>query len=176
MNQPSEQQILSQVPATFLEKPVIITVDIGPQNAIHGWLQRHKIASKKKTFKITPINLGSIVRISEILLKIGDGIYDPANALKSSYQGAKDHARDIARIVAIAIVNRKQEPSEKLVDLIYYNFSTKDLDRCLSVVMEQMDIGNFTKSIVSVRGMNLLKTSPTDQGSLIASGQQHKEL
>lgn len=169
------QKTLTDVSEAYLEKTIKLSVDVAPANKWHAYFQKRNWAANTREFEIRPVKLGSLVKISRILLGISDGVLVFANPLASTYDAVVKHHRDIATIIAIAIVNREKDPPESLVRCIINNFSTKDILRCLAIVLRQMDITNFTQSIISVRGMNLLKVSPADQGSHIASGVQPKE-
>jgi hypothetical protein len=172
---PTTQEVLSTVPGTYLEKPITLEVDIAPVSKWHAFLQRRGWSLIKQRYEIRPIYLGSLVKISELLLKIEDGVLDSNNPLGTTYMVATKHSEDLARIIAIAIVNREKDPPESLVRRIKHNFTCTDLVKCLEIVLQQMNITGFMRSIISVRGMNLLKMSPMDQRSQIASGVEHKE-
>lgn len=127
-----------------------------------------------RDFEIRPLTLGSLIRISKIILDIDPDILKQDSVLQAVYKIADQHARQLARVVAIAFTNTKAEPPESLVDFIEDNISVKQLREVIQVIIIKMDVTSFISSIVSIRGINLLtmKTNPADQGSQIASGAQ----
>lgn len=160
---------LNKVPDAILQEPTIIEVDIKPCNWLHKLLQKLKILPKKRKYAIAPQCTGSLIKISKVLLSIN---FD-ASVLKSGIgdyfqAGFKHMAEDgekMARIIAYAIVNRKSDPPRKLIDLILDNFTSAELASTVSIVLAKMEVKSFMNSIILVRGMNLLKMSPDDQGS-----------
>jgi hypothetical protein len=155
------ENILEKVADTVLEKPVVIEVDVAGT-----WYKK----AHKATFELRPITLGSLIKISKLLLSIDDKI-NSQDWLNSSYAAMEKHGNTIAKIIAIAIHNRKSDPPASLVNLVLHNFTSKELLSTLAIVLKQMGVSTFISSIVSMKGLNILvETSPKEQGSQIASG------
>jgi hypothetical protein len=160
---------LNKVPGAILQEPTVIIVDVKPVNRMHKQLQKWKILPSKRKFSIYPTVPGSLIKISKLLLTIN---FDPESIkggvnkyFEAGYHHMADHAESLAKIIAIAIVNRKRDPSQQLIDFILYNFNSQDLIGTLTIVLSKMDVKSFMNSIILVRAMNLLKMSPEDQGS-----------
>jgi hypothetical protein len=153
-----EKETLSQVSDATAQEPITIDVDVKPVNKVHGKLQKWGILPKKRSFTLNPITMGSLVKISKLLLDIDMDVYKADRLLESNYEAISKHGETMAKIVAIAITNTKPGPSKRLVSFIVFNFTTKELLYVLSIVMKQMDLTSFMSSIISVKGMNILET------------------
>jgi hypothetical protein len=163
-------ETLKKVADTLLERSVTLEVDISPQSRVQRLLQRWGLIPKKKTYVIAPINLGSMIKISKSILCLDVSSFQAESMLNTHVKIVEGHGREVAKIIAYAVVNQKKDPPESLIDEILWNFSSLDLLRTLSIVLRQMDNTSFMSSIISMKGLNLLAMSPQDQGSHIASG------
>lgn len=127
------------------------------------WWHRLKLVPIARTYYVRPLSMGSLMRVSKLLLEIGYDIdaADPWNeGLKAAHQAHK-----MAFVCAIALSNGRENPSRKMVNWLLNNLTPKELLGVLGVVVRQMDMKSFISSIISVRGMSLL-----NQGSQIAPG------
>lgn len=159
---------LQKVPETILQEPVRLSVDIRAANKIHGLLQRWKWLPKERIFTIYPIVAGSLIKISKLLLSMDvdpDTLKDANSLFQNAYKQMEEHTETMAKILAIAFVNRNEDPSQRLINFILNNFTSKEIKSTIGIVVSQMDVVSFTSSIISVRAMNLLQMSPQDQGS-----------
>lgn len=153
---------LEQVSDATLAQPITITVDVFPQTKVQRLLQHWGIAPKKKGFVLHPICLGSLIKISKIILGIelklpdSKGEYTNGNLLNANYEAIEKHGGSLAQIIAVAIQNNKHPVNEKMVRFILQNFTTKEMMGVLSLVLKQMDLTNFMSSIILVRGLNVL--------------------
>jgi hypothetical protein len=177
------EDILSKVSDVTTQQPVELEVDVLPVNIVHQYLQQWKILPKKRRFTIGGTTYGNLIRISKLLLSINMKVYDLKNPLESNYLAIDQNAETIAKVVAIAVHNKRTEPPASLVQFILFNFSAAEMVSTLGIVMKQMNVTGFMTSIISVRGLNVLEsgtasaknaneneTSPMDQGSQIAPG------
>jgi hypothetical protein len=156
-----KEDLLAKVADVVLASSLKFEVDVKPKSWIHSKLQHYRLRKKKKVFEIHPITLGSLVRISKLLLSIDVTLSDLREKwLETSYQAMSNHAETVATVVAIAIHNQKSEPSKAMVDFVLDNFSSKETMGVLSVVVKQMDIGSFMSSIISIKGMTVLEKDP----------------
>ncbi len=129
--------------------------------------------SGSKHYKIAPSSVGTLIKISRELLEIDDGeILKKENLVSFSYQAITQHAERMARIVAYGIVNAKADPPESMVRTIRDNMTAADLNNIVGLLIAQMDVVNFLKSILTAKGMNLLSVrNPAEQRGQIASGE-----
>src|SRR5689334_10986117 len=94
-------KILEQVADSVLDKEVVLEVDV-----YREWWERLLKKPAKRKFVIKPITLGSLIRISKLLLTVDLTIDDVKTLLESSYHAMVDHGETIAHIIAIAIHNK----------------------------------------------------------------------
>ena len=104
-----------------------------------------------------------MMRISKLLLQIDINIRD--HTTDFLYKAIEQHGDVIARVIAVAITNKREEPSQKLVDFIIYNFTSKELFGVLTIVLRQMDVGSFINSIISMKGLSVLESGAKKNGS-----------
>lgn len=161
--------MLKETAAAILEDSVKLKIT-GDQK--HPWFW-WKTVRVTREFEIKPLTLGSLIRISKIILDIDPDLFNQERVLEAIYEAIDEHGPELARVVAIAFTNSRREPAESLVSFIQESITTKQLREVITVIIMQMDVRSFMTSIVSIRGINLLtmKTNPTDQGSQIASGE-----
>lgn len=173
------QNILQQKADAILDTPVPIRIPIHARNKYESILQDLNIKPKEKIFHVRPLCLGSLIKISRVMLGMDISVLKDINVMESSYRAIAGHADAMIRVVAIALVNREEDPPQDLLDLVRREFTSKDLATTLSVILSQMNISSFLNTIISVRGLNVLakkEVSPIDQGSQIASGESLVEL
>ncbi len=163
----NQNETLKKVADTLLDEPVIIKITQKPKY----FFQK----PKEKEFRVEKLCLGSLIRISKILLSIDTEMFKQGSFVENCMKVMAGKGDLMAEIIAIAIVNRKTSPSKSLINLIMEEFTSADMLTALSVVIKQMDITSFMNSIISIKGTNLLEMSPTDQGRKIAPGVQSEE-
>ena len=142
-----------------MQEPIKVDVDVKPTNRFHMKLQQWGVLPKKRVFILHPITMGNLIRISKLLLTIDMSVYElQKNVLESNYHSIVQHGEPLARIIAIAISNRKAGPSNRLVSFILENFTAKEMQTLLAAIVKQMDLVSFMSSIISVKGMNILES------------------
>lgn len=172
-------KVLENVSDTILDKEVTLEVDIYRTR----W-EKFLRKPEKRTFVIKPITLGSLIRISKLLLTVDLTLDDVQSLLQSTYHSMVDHGETIAKIIAIAIHNQPTEPPKSLVDFIINNFTAKEMFTTVSIILNKMDVTSFMSSIISIKGMSVLEmqqhasakaakqseVSPLSTGGIIAPG------
>lgn len=161
-----ETQVLSQVADTILSKPITFEIDI-----LHpSYLQ--KIRKKtKRSFKIMPSTLGTMIKISKEFLSVEVGEITNENFFSTNYKLITEHARRMARVVSFAVVNNKDDPPDSLISFFENNLTSKELSNLVNIIINQMDVVNFLKSIISAKGVNILTgVNPQTKRSQVASG------
>jgi hypothetical protein len=180
-------ETLSKVSNAITEEPVKIEVEVEPQNWLHAWLQKGKWSGKffpkTKVLFMHPIRMGSLIRISRLVLTIDKSVLNQLKGLKNNFENTAfsheiitNHGETLIQVVAMAIHNRKSDPPKWLVEMIRNQFAPKALLEVLMAVLRMMDTQNFTLSIISIRGLNILEMNPQTQGSSIAPGTSSEEL
>jgi hypothetical protein len=168
----SPLQVLSATADTILDKAVRIDVDVLYPRWWERLFMNLRLLPAKRSFDIRPATLGTMIRISQVLLDIDvTGYKTLSSALEANYHVYQAHGVKLAQIIAIAITNKEQEPTSKLVRFITENVTARELMAVTSVVFKQLDTVNFMSTIISIKGgMSLLNT-----GGIIASGQQSED-
>lgn len=154
-------EILEKVSDTVTNEPVKVTVDIKPQNKWDKFLRWVKVSPPMKTFYISQITLGNLIRISKLLTSIDSSIFNPKNndnILNNVYKAMEDHGHSLAVIVAISLYNKKDMPDKSLIEFVETNFTAKEILSVVSVVIKQMDVTSFMTTIISVKGINILES------------------
>ena len=159
MNQEEKTQ-LSNTADAVTDDATIIEIDI-----LHPrWWQR-LLKKTKRVYKLQPATLGTLVKISKELLSIEIEDADKSNWMVLCQKLMQAHSGRLAKVIAIAIVNRKEEPPDSLVEFIAYNMTAKEMSIVAAHVLDKMDIRSFVSSIISIKGTNILEMSLNSQGS-----------
>ena len=131
-----------------------------------GWGIKFGWLPAKRTYNIKPATLGTMIRISKLLLEIEiESLKTNTSALDANYKLYDQHGEHLAQVVAIAIQNNKEQPDKKLVRFLQNNLTGKELFSITQVVVKQLDVLSFMSTIISIRGVSLL-----NPGGTIASG------
>jgi hypothetical protein len=156
------KEFLQQVSDTVTDTPVTVTVTVKPNNRLHAFLQKLRILPREKTFYITQIRFGNLVRISNLLVTVGGDLKD---LVTDSYKTIDEYGPVLSRAVAVGLYNRRDEPPVWLQRFIDNNMTSAEMADVLAVVIKQMNVSGFIKSIILIRGLNVLEMSQSVQGS-----------
>lgn len=149
-----DKTLLKKTADAVLEKGVTLEVDI-----LHPtWLQRLR-KQTKRTFIIKPASLATLVNISNEFLGVEVDLTDRNNILKIVQQLAVKESYRLAKVIAYAITNSRQDPSKELIDFVYYNFEVAELQKVVALVVDKIHYSSFLNSIVSIKGTNVLEMS-----------------
>jgi len=161
---PSEKenkQIRQNAVNSILEKGVDFTITIQNKNI----LNRLNLIPSERKFIIYPIKMGTLLKISKILLDLNTD--ELVGAMKKNDKeinfmdlGAKNIVENkdkLVKMIAYGIVNSEKEPSKRLIRFLNENLTTKEGLKLMTLVIQQMDVSPFLASLVSIRGMNLLQ-------------------
>lgn len=163
--------MIDKIADALLQEDIPIEFDVRPVNWLHLILQRMKLKPVRQTFTLRPVTLGTLIKISKLLIDIDMNIFDIKNILESNYQAIVKHGVSYAKIIAIAIHGKPGNVPESLVNSIVNNFTTKELEGAMNIVFNQMSIANFMSSIISMKGnLQVVEMSQKIPGELIASG------
>lgn len=161
----------------ILESGVDFTVRVDHPNLLH----KLGILKKKRIFKIFPIKLGAVLKISRILVDLeqeaflleGEGdeaIIRNADLIQTGLRSIVKNHEKLLQVISIAIMNSDQDPPKSLIRFLNRNMTTGSALQLLNLVIRQMSIDDFLACMVSVKGMNLMGTrKSTSGGSLEAS-------
>jgi len=162
---PSENennQIRQDAVDSILEKGVDFTIKIQKKNILHEY---HLIPSERK-FVIYPIKMGTLLKISEILLDLNTdelvgAMKDENKEINLLDLGAKniiENKDKLIKMIAYGIVNSEREPPQSLIRFLNENLTAKEGLKLMTLIVQQMDVNPFLASLVSIKGMNLLQT------------------
>lgn len=165
-----EKQILNDAADTLTSKPITIEVDIIHKTWIDKLLIKLKRRSNKRTFEMHPVNLGSLIKISKELIDIDMKLFDGNNLLESNYILIEKYAEKMARIIAIAVVNKKDDPPNSLIQFFLNNLTANELFKIASIVLQQMQLADFMHTIISIKGTNVLQMTSASVTSANESG------
>ena len=149
------KEIQQDAVVAIMEKGVDFVVTV----ANPKWWHKLPFMRTERTFTIHPINLGSLLKISEELLKLVDAhTYD--EGMSANYLAANkiiQQQSTMVLIVVYAIQNNDSEPSVSLISYLTNNLNTKELFDLMNIVLKQMNLQDFFSSTVLATGMNLMK-------------------
>jgi len=155
-------QIRQDAIDSILEKGVDFTITIQNKNILH----KLNLIPAERKFVIFPIKMGTLLKISKILLDLDTD--ELVGAMKNENKeinlldlGAKniiENKDKWIKMIAYGIINSEKEPSKNLIRFLNENLTTKEGLKLMTVVVQQMDVNPFLASLVSIKGMNLLQT------------------
>jgi len=159
---PSDNKIRQDSIDSILEKGVDFTIKIQNKNILHGY---NLIPSERK-FIIYPIKMGTLLKISKILLDLNTdelvgAMKDENKEINLLDLGAKniiENKDKLIKMIAYGIVNSEKEPSKSLIRFLNENLTAKEGLKLMTLIVQQMDVNPFLASLVSIKGMNLLQT------------------
>lgn len=150
---------------SVLEKGVDFTIKVQKQNILH----KLHILPTERQFVIYPLNMGTVLKISEILLDLNtDELDEPLNNpdkekdkqfnfLEAGVNQIIENKDKVIKIIAYGITNSKKEPSRQLVNFLDNNLNAKEGLKLVTLIVQQMNVSPFLASLVSLKGMNLMK-------------------
>lgn len=152
-----EKELLQKVAETVLARSVSIDVDVVPVNWLHKQLQLKKVLPVKKTFSLKPIYLGTLIRISELLLGVDFDRVKEMTSMDAITHLAQKELHIMAECIALAIHNKKTKVPKRLVKFVLNNFTALEMYKVTLIVIKQIDTQNFISSIILLRGTNILE-------------------
>jgi hypothetical protein len=161
MEQTELNKILAEVGRTVVQQPKTVEVDIRPKNWLQKLLIKKGFLKPNKVFTIYPILVGNRFRISTVALNIPDAIFSPNVEEGEIWKAIKDHTNDLIYVVAVCIQNNKKEPSKALLDYLRWIDDAKFYE-LLDASLSMIGVPNFTKSIILIRGQNVISGKDAD--------------
>ena len=150
---------------SILEKGVDFTITVQNKSIFN----KLRLAPIKRTFVIYPINMGTMFKISEILLDLdteellgvmknnGNDKGKDVNILDLGAKNIIENKDKLIKMIAYGIVNSEKEPSKSLIRFLNENLTAKEGLKIMNLVIRQMDVSPFLVSLMSIKGMNLLQ-------------------
>ncbi|MBA7566352.1 hypothetical protein ES695_06370 [Candidatus Atribacteria bacterium 1244-E10-H5-B2] len=161
---PSEDknnQIRRDAIDSILEKGVDFTITIQNKNILH----KLNLIPAERKFIIFPIRMGTLLKISKILLDLDTdelvgAMKDENKEINLLDLGAKniiENKDKMIKMIAYGIVNSEKEPPKSLIRFLNENLTAKEGLKLMTLIVQQMDVNPFLASLVSIKGMNLLQ-------------------
>src|SRR4051812_45965492 len=97
-----KNKTLAEVADTVVAKAVEFEITIRPRNWLHKWLQEKNLKPTKKLFSIRPIVLGSLLRISKLLLTVDTKNLQKIN-LDVLHKMVEAHVEVCIEVLAVAV-------------------------------------------------------------------------
>lgn len=149
------KEVLKNVSDIVTDQPIEIKVDLKEPT---WWERIWKIKVRK--YSLNQITYGNLIRISKLLVDIELSALDKLttdNIIDQSTQLIGKHGDSLAKVIAIAMHNKRTEPPPKLIDFVKDNFTAQELFGVLVVVIRQMDVKSFMHTIISIKGASILE-------------------
>ena len=164
-----DKEVKQRVADTIFQEGIDFYITV----ANPGILHRLGIRKKQKYFVIYPLVMGTMVRISHELLeftRIGEEDLKEENILEFGLEQIMQHKDRMIKIIGLAVTNDREKPSKKLIRFLDRNLTANEMLQVLNIVVRQVDVKDFLKSIISIKGMSL-----HNQGGQIAPGEPSAE-
>ncbi len=168
---------IKKIADTVIEKPIEIAITREPK----GWLDKQLIKlgvrSLKRTFFIKPPSLRLSYAITSLFADIKIPKADKGDMVEWGNQLRSENTHTMALIIATYLHGRPREQTpEELTDYVLDNLNDFELETITDIIREQCDIVPFTRSIASIRNLDIIspsltKASPQDTGEIIAPGE-----
>lgn len=154
----NKKKVLADVADTLTDQPTILTVDILYPNRLQKFLMFLRLMNRYKTFELRAACLGTMIRVSKLMLNIDPECFREKDSfLRANWQVMQDSGRDLCRIIAIAVKNGKNLPTEKEVDFFVNNLTSQEVKGIINIILSKINVSDFMISIVSVTGMDILQ-------------------
>ena len=154
MNETQDTKVVNKrVSRAILEQGVDFTVTIERPKLVERLLAKLGLYSLKRVFVIKPLCLGTSFKISTLLEEID------VRSHIDSYGDILKHAEKLVEIVALAIVNSDEEPSNRVRRFLRRNLTAVELLKIVNLVVDQLNIMDFLSATVSIKGMSLFETA-----------------
>ena len=159
-----DKEIRQDVIDSILERGVDFTITV--QNK--SMLNKLHLTPIKRKFIIYPIKMGTLLKISKILLDLDtgelegvmkdgeDGKGKEVNILDLGAKNIIENKDKLIMMIAYGIVNSEKEPPKSLIRFLDENLTAKEGLKILTLVVQQMNVSPFLASLASLKGMNLL--------------------
>lgn len=133
-----------------LDEGVDFTIEVEKQNILH----KLKLLPKEKKFIIRPLKLGALINISKLFLEIGEAEIGEQSVFQEGIKNMR-HVETFAKVIAVAIINKQEKPSKKLVNFLIKNLTAGELLKIVNLVVKQMDISSFFFAVVAIKGIDM---------------------
>lgn len=163
----TENEILSKAADVLVQSSVKIKVDVICTGLIEKYLIKLGLRKKVREFEMKPLTYAKGIRITKLLIEINADIFKKTdNILSTALDAYANHGDKIAKCIAIAIGDGRMAPDKRLVKFFTENLTPKEGIGIANIIISQLDLSSFMTTIISMKGMSLMKQRET-----IAPGQ-----
>lgn len=175
----TEKEILKKVADAVTEEPITIKlIKKGRPN----WITKMPVLLRffrfmgffpEKTITVNALTLGTVYRISALINELNIPQADSKQLKEWIYGLIEDNSILVCSVISTAIWNKKGNVPQSLTEWVFENFTLKEIYEVMAVLVDNIDIGSFTATIVSVRSVNILspeEASRQDTREIIAPG------
>lgn len=167
---PNVTEVLRNVADTVLDAATKIQINILHPTRLERLLIRFNRMKPYREFNVKPASLGKFILISKLLIDINVKDLDLTNAYNAIQGLAVSHGETLAEVVAVAIHPGRGNPPKSLVKFLLDNLTNQEMQQMALLVLDRSNSVSFFATIVSMKGADLLRTSPQDQREIIAPG------
>jgi len=144
---------------TILEKGVDFEVIVLRKN----WKHKLKLEPTSRKFTINKLTLGTLLEITKFTTGIEVLIPSDENFISIGSELMQKNIIPMVNIITLAVKNDSKKSNKKLIQFFLNNLTSEELLKIVILTLRQMDINSFLASIVSVKGMDMMKKkSPTE--------------
>ncbi len=153
-----EKELKKKAIETLLQEGIDFFVDVDRPGPLRRLGLPFGIWPKSFKFVLYPIYLGTLQVISKIMvdMEFADQVTQE-NFQEKGIETMAKHTDDLLNIVSIAIHNKDGKPNKRIKKILKSHTTPTELLGLLTYVITQMDVSGFMKSIISVKGMSLIK-------------------
>lgn len=163
---PEEKQITEEIEKKFspdimrtlLQEGVDFEVTVKNKTFLH----RFKLAPISRKFIVYPINLGTLLIISKVIMTMTEiNALDNEDLFAVGIRNIMENKDKMVEVIALAILNRKTNTAVTklkkwwLVRYLDNNLDPRELLQLVNLVIAQMDVTDFLASFVSIKRLNL---------------------
>lgn len=156
MEKATPKEIQDRAVSAIIEEGVPFTVTVDKPTFLH----RLRILPSKRTFTIYPLKLGTVLKISSVILSMDDMDVELNKAESSLFDvlvnSVSRNAEKMVSILTIAVQNNEKPPATRTKRFFMENLTPVEMLKIINLVIRQMDLTDFFRSIASMRGANIL--------------------
>jgi hypothetical protein len=153
-----ENDVLSSIADAVTEETIKFKIQLREKSRLDELLIKLKIKKPYKSFELKPITLGKMIQISKLLLSIPVETIRLKEDFDAVYKLGDKYGETIAKIISIAVHPKKDTPAS-LPRFISDNLSQTEIRGLSFLVLKSLNISDFVSTIVTLKGIQILKSS-----------------
>lgn len=166
------KEVLKSASKTITQEAFCFQVDVLPKNKIHSFLQKKGWMESKRSFEIHPLTMGSCYRISNLIMSVD---HKGEFTIPKVIETIGHHMDKMAEIVAIAIKNGKERPSQAMIDFLMYNLTTKEMMLLVKAVVSSLNVEDFLHTIILTKGINVMEKKKSEMSPQVPGSMSEEQ-